>query len=114
MSNVAVVCVEGVGTSFLVAQRLRVLFPEHSFTHFGLMNFSSQGYDIVITFESMVPTVQAKSSANQKFRTYEGLFEAMGGAGTMESRLEGSSTDSQRVEALAEYLFSDAFDSNNY
>jgi galactitol-specific phosphotransferase system IIB component len=114
MSKIAVVCSQGIGTSVLVARRLRVIFPEHSFEHFGLMDFKSQKYDVVVTFQSMVSSVLDRSSLDQKVRTYEGLFDALGGAGTMENRLSESSTESERIEILREYLFSDELDREDF
>jgi galactitol-specific phosphotransferase system IIB component len=114
MSKLAVVCSNGVGTSVLIAKRLRVIFPEHSFDHFGLADFKTEKYHIVITFESMVDSVRDRSSRNQKIKTYEGLFDALGGVGTMESRLNDSLTESERIESLREYLFSDALDGEDF
>ena len=113
MSKLAVVCSNGVGTSVLIAKRLRVIFPEHSFDHFGLADFKSQKYDVVVTFQSMVGSVLDRARPDQKVRTYEGLFDALGGVGTMESRLNDSSTESERIEALREYLFGNAPDSDD-
>jgi galactitol-specific phosphotransferase system IIB component len=113
MSKVAVVCSNGVGTSVLIARRLRAIFPEHFFDHFGLADFKTEKYNVVVTFESMVDPVIARSRFNQTIRTYEGLFDALGGAGTMESRLNDSSTESERIEALREYLFGNAPDSDD-
>lgn len=113
MSKLAVVCSNGVGTSVLVAKRMRVIFPEHSFDHFSLADFKTEKYDVIITFQSMVDSVLIRSSLNQKIRTYEGLFDALGGVGTMESRLNDSPTESERIEALREYLFGNAPDSDD-
>jgi galactitol-specific phosphotransferase system IIB component len=114
MSKLAVVCSNGVGTSTLIAKRLGIIFPEHSFDHYALAEFKTEKYHIVITFEAMVDSVRAKSSRDQKIKTYEGLFNALGRVGTMESRLNDSSTDSERIEALREYLFSDALDREDF
>jgi galactitol-specific phosphotransferase system IIB component len=114
MSKLAVVCFNGIGTSVLVAKRLRVIFPEHSFDHFSLADFRTEKYHVVITFESLVDSVRARSSRDQKIKTYEGLFDALGGVGGMESRLSDSSTESERIERVREYLFSDALDGENF
>jgi galactitol-specific phosphotransferase system IIB component len=108
MSKVAVVCSQGIGTSVLVSQRLRMIFPEHSFTHFGLEDFKSQRYDLVITFQSMISSVLDRSSPDQEVKTYEGLFDALGGNEPMESRLGDTSANPERVEAVRRYLFPDA------
>lgn len=105
MSKVAVVCANGVGTSVLISRRLRAIFPEHSFDHFGSAEFKPEKWDIVVTFESMVDRLKEKANPNQKFKTYEGIFDTLGGAGTMESRLSESSTESKKIEELREYLF---------
>ena len=101
-----VVCSEGVGTSVLVSQRLKMLFPEYSFKHSGLKAFKpSPEYDVVVSFESLVPELRKQCGPNQKIRTYEGMFEVLGGPGTMESRLDNAGPDSDKIKALREYLF---------
>ena len=103
-----VVCSEGIGTSGLVSQRLRMLFPEYSIKHSGLKAFNpSVKYDVVVSFESLVPELRKQCGPNQKIRTYEGMFEALGGPGTMENRLDNAGPDADKIKALREYLFRD-------